>query len=93
MKSKSKKPVNNESKRRPAVSSSRLVRRLLQTVPKNWCDPLLTGPKRVIRDPPYSGMDIERVCLGITERMRKASNRAGKPPHEQRLIWKPKSKA
>ena len=43
--------------------------RLLACMPNNWCDPMLTGPQRVIGDPPYECRDIERVLLGIRFRI------------------------
>ncbi len=46
--------------------------KILQCVPYNWLDGLLTGDKAVIGKPPYTGRDIENVCLGIRQRIEKA---------------------
>ena len=42
---------------------------LLACIPTNWLDPILTGPQRVIGDPPYDCRDIERVLLAIRYRI------------------------
>jgi hypothetical protein len=41
-------------------------------LPTNWLDPLLTGPKAVVGQPPYGCPDIERLCKAIAERIRTA---------------------
>ena len=43
-------------------------------VPTNWLDPLLSGPSRVVGDPPYesgqSVQDIERLLRSVQARIR-----------------------
>lgn len=42
---------------------------LLACIPSNWLDPMLTGPQRVIGEPPYDCRDIERVLLAVRYRI------------------------
>ena len=47
-----------------------LRKRLIACIPTNWCDPLLTGPDRVLpSDGKYNGTHIEKLLLGIKSRM------------------------
>ena len=39
------------------------------SIPSNWTDPLLTGPKAVIGKPPYTCQDIERLLNAIRPRV------------------------
>lgn len=62
---------------------------VLACIPTNWLDPMLTGPQRVIGDPPYDCRDIERVLLAVRYRIEahlKANTthqaRAGSPSPE-----------
>lgn len=48
----------------------RFDRPAAEAVPTNWLDPLLTGPSKVIGDPPYNGKDIEALLDAIREHMR-----------------------
>jgi hypothetical protein len=41
-------------------------------LPTSWLDPLLTGPKAVVGQPPYGCEDIERLCKAIAGRIRTA---------------------
>jgi hypothetical protein len=45
-----------------------LRKQLLDCVPDNWLDPLLTGPSKVIGEL-LTNHDIERVCRGIKDRI------------------------
>jgi hypothetical protein len=45
-----------------------LRKKILDCVPDTWLDPLLTGPHKVIAQPPTNN-DIERVCRGIRDRL------------------------
>ena len=38
-------------------------------IPTNWCDPLLTGPQKVIGSPPYWVGDIGALLLAIRRRI------------------------
>ncbi len=51
---------------------------VVMAVPTNWLDPLLTGPSRVIGNPPYGCRDIEMLLLAIRERVRAAHAKATK---------------
>jgi len=55
----------SERSERMKVSSDAL----LACIPTNWLDPMLTGPQRVVGDPPYDCRDIERVLLAIRYRI------------------------
>ncbi len=48
---------------------NRLRKALRDAVPSNWLDPLLTGPKAVIGQPPYGCQDIERLLNAVRERV------------------------
>jgi hypothetical protein len=48
------------------------VRALLDLVPDNWLDSLLTGEKAVIGNPPYTCQDIECVLRAVKERLQQA---------------------
>lgn len=65
-----------ELKRGKPVLVHRLVGRLLDDIPTNWLDPLLTGPDAALsRDAGKWGCpDIERLLLKIKERMSKTAN-------------------
>lgn len=41
-------------------------------IPRTWLDPLLTGPKAVIGDPPYNCKDIERLLAALRARVARA---------------------
>ena len=43
--------------------------KMMNAVPTNWIDPLLTGSTAVIGRPPYNCQDIERLLLEIRKRM------------------------
>jgi hypothetical protein len=52
------------------LSEARLeVGRIKDAIPTNWLDPLLTGPNAVIGEPPYTGLDIERLLQAIKKRI------------------------
>ena len=54
---------------------------VLDEIPDNWLDPLLTGPNAVIGVPPYNCKDIERLLVALKERIRTrlaASRKRGK---------------
>ena len=59
------------------TEQNRLRRALLKAVPSNWLDPLLTGPKAVIGQPPYDCKDIERLLNAV--RARVSSTVSGNP--------------
>ena len=63
-------------KRFPGVGSSRIVSRLLDDIPTNWLDPLLTGPTAALKGNggTWGCRDIERLLLALFERMRKTAN-------------------
>jgi hypothetical protein len=42
---------------------------IINAIPCNWCDPLLTGKDRVMGDPPYNSHDIENLLNGIRDRI------------------------
>ena len=44
---------------------------ILKAIPKNWLDPLLTGPNKVIGPAPYNSIDIENVLGGVRDRISK----------------------
>lgn len=45
---------------------------LLDCIPTNWFDPLLTGPQKVLPSTqPYRADDIERLLLALRNRMEK----------------------
>lgn len=41
---------------------------VINEIPSNWLDPLLTGEDAVIGKAPYSGQDIERLLSAIKKR-------------------------
>lgn len=43
-------------------------------VPDTWLDPLLSGDKAVLGDPPYTGKDIERLLSAVAERIRRSAD-------------------
>ena len=45
------------------------MKELLDAIPSNWCDSLLTGDGAVIGNPPYDCQDIERLLLSIRARI------------------------
>lgn len=45
-------------------------------IPTSWLDPLLTGPKAVLGDPPYTHRDIERLLNAIRELLSAATTPA-----------------
>lgn len=50
----------------------RIAEDLLGCIPTNWCDPILTGPDKVLPSTqPYRSDDIERLLLAIRDRMQK----------------------
>jgi hypothetical protein len=49
-----------------------LRRRVMDAIPSNWCDPLLTGPEAI--NFPAKCPDIERLLNGVRERVRHALN-------------------
>jgi hypothetical protein len=60
----------------PGVADQRLVSRLIDDVPTNWLDPLLTGSKAVIdhRKNMFTCADIERLFNALRARMCKTAN-------------------
>lgn len=42
----------------------------VNAVPTSWLDPLLTGPDAVIGIPRYTGIDIQRLLLAVSARIR-----------------------
>ena len=65
--------------RRPRATNKTMTRaeqRALDTIPQNWCDPLLTGPRAVIGKPPYDCRDIERLLLKVRADVQVALQRA-----------------
>jgi hypothetical protein len=72
---------NDELRDREAERGSvqRVVGRLIDAVPQNWCDALLTG-KDGIGQPPYTCRHIEQLLRGVQDRMRAirdSSNKKG----------------
>jgi hypothetical protein len=57
----------------PAVAVQRVVSRLIEAVPSNWLDPMLTGDKAVIdhSKPMFTGRDIEKMFNALRDRMQK----------------------
>ena len=45
------------------------MQRLIDAIPTNWLDPLLTGKNAVIGNPPYDCKDIERLLSAIRVRI------------------------
>ena len=45
-------------------------------IPTNWCDPLLTGDKAVLKGYDYNGTDIERLLRAIKERIEQQAQAA-----------------
>jgi len=72
--------AKKQAKRRRGQSASKAM---LDAIPSNWLDPLLSGPKAVIGMPPYSGPDIERLLNAVRERVRQASNDGGNARHDK----------
>jgi hypothetical protein len=52
-----------------SVVSEKKGVRAIDAVPMSWLDPLLTGPKAVIGNPPYGCPDIERLLNAIRDRL------------------------
>lgn len=52
-------------------------------VPTNWLDPLLTGPRAVLGQPPYTCADVERLLRAVKQRL--ASARPPAPAPDLRL--------
>lgn len=47
-----------------------LAAELINCVPTNWCDPMLTGPDKVLPEGyKYTPQDIEHLLLAIRKRM------------------------
>lgn len=44
------------------------VEKVVESIPTNWLDPLLTGPKAVIGPPPYNCRDIENLLQAVRAR-------------------------
>lgn len=54
------------------INRANLASELINCVPTNWCDSLLTGDNKVLPDGhAYNPKDIERLLLAIRERMEK----------------------
>jgi hypothetical protein len=49
------------------ITISRL--RAAKEIPSNWLDPLLSGPTKVISNPPYTCRDIEQLLNAIRARL------------------------
>ena len=43
---------------------------IADSIPTNWCDPLLTGGDAVIGNPPYGCGDIENLLRAIAKQLR-----------------------
>jgi len=56
----------------------RLIGAVKDAVPHTWLDPLLTGPKAVIGEHPFSCKDIENLLNAIRERIDKSCTAAKK---------------
>ena len=76
MKPQSKNKKSSARRTAKGVGSGRLVSRLVQEIPSNWCDPLLSGPSSALQGPggTWGCLDIERLLHGIRDRMLKAAN-------------------
>lgn len=47
---------------------------LINCIPTNWCDPLLTGDSKVLPDGyNYTPQDIENLLIAIRKRMEKTA--------------------
>jgi hypothetical protein len=76
------KPKKATKSRRGQSASKAMLAAVLEEIPTNWCDPLLSGPKAVIGSPPYTGKDLENLVLGIRARIEakfKAANDGANP--------------
>lgn len=60
-----KKPKRGSGVRKPNN------KQIMAVIPTNWCDPLLSGDKAVLGNPPYSLEDIERLLWHIRQRLMK----------------------
>lgn len=63
------------------VASQRLGEKVLAAIPTTWLDPLLTGPKAVVKVP-ATCPDIERLLRAIKARVEQivAADNAGGAP-------------
>jgi hypothetical protein len=44
---------------------------MIDCIPTNWCDPLLTGPTKVLPDGySYTPKDIEKLLFALRERLK-----------------------
>ena len=68
------KPKKATKRRKGQSASKAMLAAVLEEIPTNWCDPLLTGPRAVIGSPPYDCRDIERLLNAVREQIRQASN-------------------
>lgn len=46
-----------------------MLEKIIEAIPSNWCDPLLTGEDKVIGKSPYDYLDIENLLNAIRERI------------------------
>lgn len=65
--------------KKSAAQTQAIRNKFAAMVPTTWLDPLLTGPKAVIGQPPYNCKDIERLMWHLAERIRAAPNRGVEP--------------
>lgn len=54
-------------------------KRVLDAIPSNWCDSLLTGPQNVLGDAPVSCPQIERLLRAVRTRVEQALPKPKKP--------------
>ena len=47
-----------------------MTKEMIDIIPSNWCDPLLTGDKKVIDGPPYNCRDIENLLNALRKRIK-----------------------
>lgn len=52
-----------------ALARIKAIKEAAACVPTNWCDPLLTGPKAVLRGSSHDNRAIESLLLGIQARI------------------------
>lgn len=57
------------------VVSQRIFDKCRDAVPTSWLDPLLSGSKAVVGEPPYKPKDIVALCEGIRDRILALANK------------------
>jgi len=43
--------------------------KIIKAIPTTWLDPILTGPDKVVGDPPYTCQDVENILRALRDRI------------------------